>query len=279
LIGVLSGLGTLLVPVVSAEIELVRATGPALMQQGVNQLSTLPLLSQWATSLTELTQNLTQYTGALASAVLSTVAGAGELSLDLLVVLVLAYFFAADDALGEQLVRALTPVRHQTQVKLVLAQLHQRLGRWVWAQLGIGLYFAVAFGVGLAILGVPFAPTIALVGGVIEIIPYVGGVLALLIGVMSGLTVSPWLALWVLGWYTVVSQVQSHIIAPTFYSRVMYLHPAAVLVTLLIGAKIGGIGGVFFAVPLGVVLITLLQEIRQQGSNSEDAGRAERSKG
>jgi predicted PurR-regulated permease PerM len=63
-----------------------------------------------------------------------------------------------------------------------------------------------------------------------------------------------------LGFYIIVAQAQSHLVAPTFYGRAVHLHPAAILVALLIGLRARGIVGVFFAVPIAVVLITLLQE-------------------
>jgi predicted PurR-regulated permease PerM len=192
--------------------------------------------------------------------VLSTVAGAGEITIDLLAVLVLAYFLAADISLGSRLLQSLTPAGYQPRAEDLLSRLRFRLTRWVWAQLAIALFFALAFGIGATLLGVPFALTIALVGGVLEIIPYVGGAVAMTLGVFSALTVNPWLALWVFVLYLVIAQVQSHIVAPAFYGRAMDLHPAVVLVALLIGAKAGGLVGVFFAVPIAVVLITLLQE-------------------
>ena len=88
---------------------------------------------------------------------------------------------------------------------------------------------------------------------------------------MSALTVDPWLAVWVILLYAVVVQVQSHLVAPAFYGRAMHLHPAAVLVALLIGAKAKGIIGVFFAVPVAVVLLTLLQELSAARQATEAA--------
>jgi predicted PurR-regulated permease PerM len=156
----------------------------------------------------------------------------------------------------------LIPVRYQPQVSAMMGRARYRLTRWIWAQVAIAIYFALMFGIGLTLLGVPFALTIALIGGILEIIPYLGGAVAVFLGVISALTVSPWLAVWVFLMYLILTEIQSHIIAPTFYGRAMHLHPAAVLLALLIGVKVEGIVGVFFAVPVAVVLLTLLQEIQ-----------------
>jgi predicted PurR-regulated permease PerM len=91
-----------------------------------------------------------------------------------LIVLILAYFFAADETLGEQLLPSVIPLPHPSHLSIVLIRLRDRITRWVWAQVTIALYFALTFGLGLVWLGVPFALNIALVGGVLEIIPYIG---------------------------------------------------------------------------------------------------------
>jgi predicted PurR-regulated permease PerM len=127
----------------------------------------------------------------------------------------------------------------------------------------IASYFALVFSVGLTLLGVPFALSIGLVGGILEIIPYLGGAVAVSLAVLSALTVKPVLALWVILFYAIVVEVESHLVAPTFYGRIMGLHPVVVLLALVVGAKTQGVLGVFFAVPVVVVLGVIIQEARK----------------
>jgi predicted PurR-regulated permease PerM len=262
LIGLLAGLGTLLVPIITTETALLRANGPSLLQTALLHLTATPLIGNVIPSSSTLAQNVFQYVATLGPTFLSTVAGAGESALNLFVVLILAYFLATDTSIGPGLLQNLIPVRYQPQVSAMMGRARYRLTRWIWAQVAIAIYFALMFGIGLTLLGVPFALTIALIGGILEIIPYLGGAVAVFLGVISALTVSPWLAVWVFLMYLILTEIQSHIIAPTFYGRAMHLHPAAVLLALLIGVKVEGIVGVFFAVPVAVVLLTLLQEIQ-----------------
>jgi predicted PurR-regulated permease PerM len=139
----------------------------------------------------------------------------------------------------------------------------RRLARWVWAQVAIAAYFALIFSVGLALMEVPFAFSVGLVGGVLEIIPYLGGAVALSLAVLSALSIKPILALWVFIFYLVVVEIESHVIAPTFYGRIIGLHPVVVLLALVVGARAQGIIGVLFAVPVVVVLGTIIQEVQK----------------
>jgi predicted PurR-regulated permease PerM len=209
-----------------------------------------------------LSQSLISDLYTLAPTFLNTVAGVGETVLNFLIVLVLAFFLASDTTIGPRLAQNLIPQRYQPQLLLVAGRLRDRLGRWIWAQLAVASYFALTFGIGLTVLGVPFALTIALVSGVLEVMPYVGGTVAVILGTLSALTVNPWLAVWVILLWLVVVEVKGHIIEPAFYGRAIQIHPAVVLVALVIGVKAKGVMGVFFAIPVAVVLLTLIEEIQ-----------------
>jgi predicted PurR-regulated permease PerM len=260
--GILALLGSLLVPVFKAEFAALQSNAPVLLQSALSQLTAIPLLKQWVPSTSILAQNLAQRLDILFNTLVSTATGIGGLAVDLGLVLVLTYFFTKSTGWDEHLLNDWVPPRHRPRVRVVVVGLRQRLSRWVWAQAVIAVYFALIFSAGLALLGVPFAFTIGLVGGVLEIVPYLGGITATLLAVISALTVNPWLALWVILLYVVVMEIEAHIVAPALYGRVIGLHPALILVALLIGAKTKGILGIFFAVPILVVLAALLEEVR-----------------
>jgi predicted PurR-regulated permease PerM len=269
LLAVLTLVGTLLVPVISTEIARLRASGPDLLQTAFGHIKSVPLLGRLLPSSDGLAQYLAQRMDLLLRPVVSTVAGLGELALDVVVALILAYFFATGTPGGASLLHHWLPTSLQPRAGLLLARLRNRLSRWVWAQLALAAYLGVAYSIGLSVLGVPFALTIGVIGGVLEIVPYLGGVSALLLAVISALTVRPLLVLWVVLFHIAVTEVESHVLAPTFFGRAVGLHPAVVLIALLIGVKAGGVIGVFFAVPAAVVLVTLMEELRAVLSEPE----------
>jgi predicted PurR-regulated permease PerM len=258
--GVLVGLASSLRPLVATEMAEWRTQGPQLVQRALDLLRSIPLISEWVPANSALGREIAASLGVLGAPALSILASLGGLLLDAAVVLALAFFLATDTDLSKRFVSAWVPPDRRPQFVGFVNDLSERLARWVWAQIGIALYFAVTYSLGLTILRVPFALTISVVGGVLEIIPYVGGFIALLLAVLSAITVYPLLALWVLVLHTVVIFVESHFIAPTFYGRVIGLHPAIVLIALVAGAKAAGVVGVLFAVPVAVVLAAFVQQ-------------------
>jgi len=142
-----------------------------------------------------------------------------------------------------------------------------RLARWLWAQLGLALYFALTISGGLLLLKVPYALTIGLVAGLLGLIPYVGALVAAVLAGISALSVSPQVALWSVLLILALSSLALHLIAPLLYGRTMRLPVAAMLLALLLGARILGLAGIFFAAPAAVVLLALLE---QRGAASID---------
>lgn len=262
LIGLFSMLGDLVSPLIDAQAQQLGMHGPALLQDLLTRSTMLPWLNRWLPSLNALTAQMTNLLDTLFPTLLKTAADLGDLTLNLLVILVLTYFLVVDSTVSERFMLTFAPAAYRPHLQPLMARLRFRLTRWVWAQLAIALYFGVTFGIVLALLGIPHAFTIALIGAVIEIIPYVGGFVSLVLGILSALTVNPWLALWLLVIYLVITQVQAHVVAPALFGAAIDLHPALLVIALFAGAKIGGIVGVFFAVPVTVIITTLLQEMR-----------------
>jgi predicted PurR-regulated permease PerM len=260
IVALLALLGALLVPVINAEVLQLEANGPALFQKALSQVTAIPLLKNALPSGDTLVQSLAQRMDTVVNTVASAVTGLSAFVVDILVVLIIGYFFAADADLFERLYARWVPQLHRARVRSVMAHLQRQLTRWVWARLTVAVYFGVVSGVGLALFGVPFALTISLVGAVLEIVPYLGG-LAMVLAIISALTVRPILVLWVVLFYVVTTEIKGHFIEPTLYGRAMGLHPAIVLIALVVGLKAGGVIGVLFAVPVTVVLAVVLDQV------------------
>jgi predicted PurR-regulated permease PerM len=253
-------LGVMLIPVTSAEVSQLQVNGPALFQKALSQVTTIPLLKNALPSGDTLVQSLAQRMDTVVNTVAGAVTGLSAFAVDVLVVLIIGYFFAADADLFKRLSARWIPQRHRTRIHPVVVHLQRQLTRWVWARLIVGVYFGVVSGAGLALFGVPFALTISLVGAVLEIVPYLGSA-AMVLAVISALTVRPILVLWVVLFYVVAIEIKGHFIEPALYGRAMGLHPGIVLIALVVGLKAGGVIGVLFAMPVTVVLVVVLDQV------------------
>jgi predicted PurR-regulated permease PerM len=178
----------------------------------------------------------------------------------IIIILVMSYFMAVEADFAERVVTRFTPPAHRARVHRIMSSVGNRLGHWARAQLLLALYFGVLFGVGLRLAGVPYAVTLGVIGGVIEIIPYIGGFITLLLAVLIAASKAPILVVWVVVWYTFVVQTQAHVLAPVLMGRVVGMHPLVVVIALFVGVEALGFYGALLAVPIAVVLQALLDE-------------------
>jgi len=267
LIGVFLGMGELLVPFFNAELSTLQSQGPALWTTVSTTLSNTPLIGQLIPSSSNAASALAQRTDTLVQAIVGAVSGVGNAGLDIGVVFIMAYFgVVSQDEFAGALARWVPRSAH-ADVSRLIGRVLDGLGRWVRAQPLVVLYFTFGFSVTLALLGVPFALAIGLVGGFLSIIPFVGGLVAILLGVLSALAVKPVLALWVVLIFAALIELEGHLIAPAIFGRALQLHPALVLMAMLIGTKTGGLIGLLYSIPLAVILMVLLDELRGRWMN------------
>lgn len=262
--GLLIGLGYLLSPIINREVSYLQNNGSTLLQTALTRLANTPL-AKWIPSGDTLAQNLSQRLDTIITGAVGTVAGIGSLLLELSVVFILAYFFVAHNGRwSERLVLTWFPPSRREHVQEIVDNTRGRLSRWVVAQLAVALFFAVTFSIGLAVLGVPFALTIGVVSGFLSLIPipYLGVLVAVALTAVSAASGNSWQIVWVAVYTLVVSAFEAHILLPILYGRAVGLDSAVVLVALLAGAKMGGIVGIFFAVPAAVIAMAILQEIQ-----------------
>lgn len=127
------------------------------------------------------------------------------------------------------------------------------LGAWARGQVllsaSVGLLsFAV-----LMVLGVEFAPVLAVLAFIFEFVPYAGPFLGGAPAVLIALNESTTTAVLVVIAYTVIQQLEAHLLVPLIMRRAVDLHPVVVIAVMLAGFEILGLPGVLLAVPLTVV--------------------------
>ena len=127
------------------------------------------------------------------------------------------------------------------------------------------LYF-----IGLSALGIPSALLLALLGGLLEMIPYAGPTMAALPAALLGFFVSPWLGVGVILLYIAIQQIQNHIVVPQVMRKAVGLNPVAVVLALLVGAKLAGVAGILVAVPSAAALSVFTEEFLGNKTRSNE---------
>ncbi|HEY8486248.1 MAG TPA: AI-2E family transporter [Limnochordales bacterium] len=168
---------------------------------------------------------------------------------DLALAPVLAYYILKDrEQLAAGLLR-LVPARWQERAVQLALEVDRSLAGVVRGQLVVSACVGVLVAAGLAVLGVPYALLLGALTAALDLIPYLGPVLAGIPVVSLALLKSPWTALWALAVLVAANQVEGSVLQPRIMSRSVGLHPLAVIAAVLAGAELAGVAGMVLALP------------------------------
>ncbi len=207
--------------------------------------------------------SLTQYVPDVAkfleNVVPSVVSGTLGAVVDIILVLVVSFWFLKD---GEHLrsgLTALFPQRLRTEVDFLFDAFAVVIGGYVRAQLATALIIALLAAGGCALIGVPYPLIVGVAVGVFELIPLVGPFVGMAVACLLALTVSLTLMVWTIVVFIVIHFIEAYIATPRLQAHFVRLHPVVIILAIVAGVSAAGFLGALFAVPLVSLVSVLIQ--------------------
>lgn len=145
--------------------------------------------------------------------------------------------------------RSLPPPRTRPSFDRLMHRIDRGLAGVVRGQLMICLVNGVLSALGFWLFGLKYWPILALIAGVMSIIPIFGSILSTIPAVVVGLTQDIWTALWVLLWIVGIHQIEANLLNPKIIGVAAKVHPVLVVLSLIVGEHFFGLWGALLAVP------------------------------
>ncbi len=139
---------------------------------------------------------------------------------------------------------------HEADFEMLVSTIGRMVGGYVKGQTIASVITGALAGIGLAIIGVPFAFVLGIITFVSNYVPYIGPFLSGLIAAVIGLFVSPWVALGAIGVVLVAQNLTDAVVTPRVMSEQVDLHPILVIFSLLVGGSLFGFWGMIFSIPV-----------------------------
>ncbi len=174
--------------------------------------------------------------------------------LNFILVLILTFFLTIEEKGVNNFFISLFPSKHGQYIIEKIETVKQKVGFWLR---GIVTMMFIMFSltlIGLLILGVDYALTLAMMIGIAELIPVVGVILSAIAAILVAFNQSPWLGVWVMGLYILLQQLEGHIIVPLVMRKAVGLSPIVIILAMLTGFTTLGILGMIIAIPVATSL-------------------------
>jgi len=170
------------------------------------------------------------------------------------------YFLLARNKIEKQFVNFFGE-KTSDQILNILKLSETKLGGWAIGQLTLMITVGILTYIGLIILGIPYSLPLALLAGILELVPTLGPILSAIPSVIIGLSISPLLGLAVVALFFLVQQFENYLLVPKIMQKSVGLNPLVILIALAIGFRVAGIIGAFIAIPVFMELQILFKEL------------------
>jgi predicted PurR-regulated permease PerM len=267
----------LLVPALSLQIVEVARNLPTYAEQATTVLTAIQAsVNEWLTGhgsplLIDLKsalnpQELSRRADALGPPILSNAigfaTGAATLLVQVVIMLILSFYFMVDGArLAESMITAL-PLRAQDDTRFLIASVHRAFAGFLRGQMIQSLVGGIGTGLIMSVLQVDYALLSSVVAALVLLIPFLGPVLAVVLPVTIALLTHPEVTVYLFVALLALQQVIFNVLAPRILSQQVGLHPLLVFFAVLTGARVAGVWGAIFGVPIVAVLTTMISFYR-----------------
>lgn len=184
--------------------------------------------------------------------------------LPLILVPILAFFFLKDArTIRDSLLTLTDDGKERDTLAKILQDIHQVLRSYMRALVLLAIAAFIAWSIFLSAMGYPYQLLLAGLAAVLEFIPVIGPVGALVIMVLVVLITGSGGLIWIVVFWGAFRIFQDYVLNPYLMSAGIELHPLLVLFGVLAGEKIGGIPGMFFSVPLIAILRVVYDRLKE----------------
>lgn len=195
-------------------------------------------------------RNATKFLFPIISSTLGAIGG-------LIIVLFLAMYIAATPGTYRAGLRHLVPHRHRDRADELLDALRDTLRQWLIARAMAMVIIGIVTGGALALLDVKGAAALGVLAGLMEFVPFFGPVISAIPAIGIALVDSPQKALWVVGLYLFIQQLEGNIVTPLLLESRLDIPPVLTVVAVSALGVVFGVLGMLIAEPLlAAVLVT-----------------------
>ncbi len=151
------------------------------------------------------------------------------------------------------------PLEKRARAREVFIAIGRALRWWIVGRAFSMIAVGVLTMMGLFIIGLPLAPALSIIAGLLTFVPYIGPLFSAIPAILVALVEGPLVIVYVIIVYIIVQQLENHLITPLVQKRAVSIPPVVLLTAQLLIGILFGLFGVLLATPLAIVSIILVQ--------------------
>lgn len=261
----------LIIPPIAEQVGLLVSNFPDLWARIAENFNTLQQYSQQQGLVDNIQQSLSSLQGGLEKAASGIYSFIVTVFLDLInfvFILVVTFYLVVQKDAIHKMFKTVAPEKYHEYIIDVIGRIQSKIGDWARGQLILGLIIGLLSFAGLIFILPKYALVLALIAAVMELIPYLGPMIAAVPAVFLGFMgppISLGRGLAVLILYVIIQEAENNIIVPQVMKKQVGLNPVVILIIMLIGARFAGIIGIILAIPVATVVSIIIKDFYVKG--------------
>lgn len=179
----------------------------------------------------------------------------------ILTVLVLTLYFLSSLPRVKEAAYAMVPSSRRPRIVSLSEEIMRRVGSYAIGQVAVATINAILSYVMLSVVGIHYAAVLAVVVGVLGLIPMVGASIGAALVCLVAVFDEPQKAAIALVYYVVYQQVENYVVAPRIMQRTISVPGVVTVIAALVGATLAGVLGALLAMPVAAGLLLIYEEV------------------
>jgi predicted PurR-regulated permease PerM len=179
-------------------------------------------------------------------------------------IVIISFYLSIQERGIENFLRIILPIKYEEYVVDLWGRTRVKIGLWMKGQMLLGILVAILTYLVLAILGIQYALLLAIIAGMMELIPY--GILIALVPAVSFSYLSGGIAsaTWVLGAYLIIHMFEVYLFSPLVIKKVTGLSPLIIILAVLVGVELGGFWGLLLSIPGALLFMEIMNDVEKR---------------
>ncbi len=214
-------------------------------------------------SMTTLLSTSKAFVDNLSSGFFTTLSVAFGSIFNVVLIVIISFYLSIQEKGIENFLRVILPLKYEEYVVNLWDRTRVKIGLWMKGQMLLGILIAILTYLVLAVMGIQYALLLAIIAGLMELIPY--GILLALVPAVSFSYLSGGMssALMVLGAYLIIHQFEVYLFSPLIIKKVTGLSPLIIILAVLVGYELGGFWGLLLSIPGALLFMEIMNDVEK----------------
>ncbi len=265
IIGALTLVVTLLIPVVQNQVESFSKNFPSYVQEFSNRIQKLSqnsfVADYYAQAQTWVQQNfsdipkkISNSLGDFGNKFQSFVSTITHVVVIIITFPFVLFFLLKDGGKFRNYFISIMPPKFRKDTHDLIDKMNVQVGSYIQGQMIVAFCIGVLLFIGYSIIGLEYALTLASIAAVTSVVPYLGPMIAISPAIVLAAIDSPFMLLKLAIVWAAVQFLEGHFISPNIMGKTMQIHPLTIIFVLLCGGNLAGVLGVILGIPAYAII-------------------------